>query len=90
MGLPVVNNHLVTVEWQDQGACNDKKFVRYFYPSRGSSIKDAKKVCHTKCSVREACLEYALQTNENHGVWGGMSVRERRALRRQRRLAKAS
>lgn len=45
-------------------------------------IAEAKAVCAT-CPVREACLEYALATNQDSGVWGGTSEDERRSLRRQ-------
>ena len=42
------------------------------------------------CVVREDCLEYALQNGEKFGIWGGMSERERRRIRRQRALARAA
>jgi len=40
--------------------------------------------------VREDCLEYALQNGEKFGIWGGMSERERRRIRRQRALARVA
>jgi WhiB family redox-sensing transcriptional regulator len=40
------------------------------------------------CVVREECLEYALSNGEKFGIWGGMSERERRRLRRARALAR--
>lgn len=40
----------------------------------------AKKFCE-ECPVRQQCLEYALKVNEQYGVWGGLSVKERLALR---------
>jgi len=39
------------------------------------------------CEVRPECLNDALQRREAHGIWGGLSERERRALARQRRAA---
>ena len=42
------------------------------------------------CVVREDCLEYALQNGEKFGIWGGMSERERRRIRRQRALARVA
>jgi hypothetical protein len=49
----------------------------------------AKAVCHS-CPVEDICLEYALAQREDYGVWGGMSEKERKALRRRRfREAKA-
>lgn len=55
-----------------------------FFPDRGESAEAAKAVC-AGCAVRQRCLEYALDHNERHGIWGGTSERDRRRLRRQRR-----
>ena len=57
-----------------------------FFPERGASTREAKEVCRA-CVVREHCLEYALEHREKFGIWGGMSERERRRLRRQRSIA---
>ncbi len=54
-----------------------------FFPERGASTREAKTVCKG-CVVKEDCLEYALKTGERFGIWGGMSERERRKLRRER------
>ena len=56
-----------------------------FFPERGASTREAKEVCRG-CVVREDCLEYALDNGEKFGIWGGMSERERRRLRRARAL----
>lgn len=40
----------------------------------------AKKFCD-ECPVRQQCLEYALQVDEQYGVWGGLTARERQALK---------
>ncbi len=56
-----------------------------FFPERGASTREAKEVCRG-CEVRIDCLEYALQNGEKFGIWGGMSERERRRIRRQRAL----
>jgi WhiB family redox-sensing transcriptional regulator len=60
-----------------------------FFPERGASTKEAKAVCRA-CVVREECLEYALVNGEKFGIWGGLSERERRRLRRARALARAA
>jgi WhiB family redox-sensing transcriptional regulator len=60
-----------------------------FFPERGASTKEAKSVCRA-CVVREDCLEYALENSEKFGIWGGLSERERRRLRRARALARAA
>lgn len=56
-----------------------------FFPERGASTKEAKAVCRG-CVVREECLEHALAVGERHGIWGGLSERERRRIRRQRAM----
>jgi len=60
-----------------------------FFPERGASTKEAKSVCKG-CVVRDDCLEYALANGEKFGIWGGLSERERRRIRRQRALARAA
>jgi WhiB family transcriptional regulator, redox-sensing transcriptional regulator len=57
-----------------------------FFPEKGGSTSAPKSVCG-RCPVRTPCLEYALEHNERHGVWGGKSEPERRVLLRQRRAA---
>lgn len=56
-----------------------------FYPERGASAEDAKKTCRA-CVVQDDCFEYAVRTNQNHGIWGGTTERERRKHKRQLRL----
>lgn len=60
-----------------------------FFPERGASTREAKEVCRG-CVAREDCLEYALDNGEKFGIWGGMSERERRRLRRARALERRS
>ncbi|WP_236830949.1 WhiB family transcriptional regulator [Blastococcus sp. KM273128] len=55
-----------------------------FFPEKGGSTRDAKRVC-TGCPVRAECLEFALANDERFGIWGGLSERERRRVRLQRR-----
>ena len=58
-----------------------------WYPEKGGSVLEAKAVCR-RCPVREPCLGYALDRNEAHGVWGGLSHEEReRVAARYRRGA---
>lgn len=49
-------------------------------------IEEAKAVC-ARCPVRQQCLQWALDTEQHAGIWGGMSEMERRSLRRRRRAA---
>jgi len=50
-----------------------------FFPDKGGSTREAKKVC-AQCFVQAECLDWALTTNEKFGIWGGLSERERRAI----------
>ncbi|GAA3435620.1 putative Fe-S protein YdhL (DUF1289 family) [Kutzneria kofuensis] len=56
-----------------------------FFPAKGGPTRDAKRICQG-CDVKPECLAYALSHDERHGVWGGLSERERRKLRRDRNL----
>jgi WhiB family transcriptional regulator, redox-sensing transcriptional regulator len=69
------------LSWQDKGLCAQTD-PDAFFPEKGGSIRPAKSVCRS-CEVRAECLEYALENDERFGIWGGMSERERRRLRRQ-------
>jgi WhiB family transcriptional regulator, redox-sensing transcriptional regulator len=53
-----------------------------FYPEKGGSTRDAKRVC-LSCDVRAECLDYALANDERFGIWGGLSERERRKLKKR-------
>ena len=72
--------------WQEYANCLGVD-PDLFFPERGASTREAKEVCRG-CVVREDCLEYALHNSEKFGIWGGMSERERRRIRRQRALAR--
>ena len=70
--------------WQAQANCMGVD-PDLFFPGRGASTREAKEVCRG-CVVREDCLEYALANGEKFGIWGGLSERERRKIRRRRAL----
>jgi WhiB family transcriptional regulator, redox-sensing transcriptional regulator len=59
-----------------------------FFPEKGGSTREAKRVC-SGCAVRAECLEYALESDERFGIWGGLSERERRRVRLARRALSA-
>ena len=69
--------------WQADALCAQTD-PEAFFPEKGGSTREAKKVC-LSCEVRVECLEYALEQRIEHGVWGGCSERERRRIIRQRR-----
>ena len=52
-----------------------------FFPEKGGSTREAKRIC-AECHVQRECLDYALANDERFGIWGGLSERERRRLRR--------
>lgn len=67
--------------WQVDALCAQTD-PEAFFPEKGGSTRDAKKVC-TACPVRQECLAYALEKDERFGIWGGLSERERRRLRKK-------
>lgn len=67
--------------WQADALCAETD-PEAFFPEKGGSTRDAKRICDS-CDVRQQCLEYALQNDERFGIWGGLSERERRKLRKQ-------
>jgi WhiB family redox-sensing transcriptional regulator len=76
--------------WQNKAACRDTDPALFFpIGTTGNAvdqIASAKEVCLT-CLSRDACLEFALATNQDTGVWGGTSEEERRVIRRRLRAA---
>ena len=66
--------------WQVDALCAQTD-PEAFFPEKGGSTRDAKKVCGA-CPVRQECLDYAMANDERFGIWGGLSERERRRLRK--------
>jgi WhiB family redox-sensing transcriptional regulator len=76
----------ITTEWRELAACRDSE-PSLFFPigSTGPAIEQiaaAKSICAV-CSVQEDCLQYALESNQESGVWGGYAEDERRRLRKR-------
>ena len=74
------------MDWRDKAACLTVD-PELFFPVGNTGpavdqIDRAKSVC-SHCPVTEYCLQYALDTNQDSGVWGGLSEDERRALKRR-------
>ena len=67
--------------WQERALCAQTD-PEAFFPEKGGSTREAKRVCLT-CDVRGECLEYALAHDERFGIWGGLSERERRKLKKK-------
>ena len=68
------------LSWQQDALCAQTD-PEAFFQEKGGSTREAKGVC-ASCEVRAECLEYALVNDERFGIWGGLSERERRRLRR--------
>ncbi|RUP36203.1 MAG: WhiB family transcriptional regulator [Gordonia sp. (in: high G+C Gram-positive bacteria)] len=66
--------------WQDRALCAQTD-PEAFFPEKGGSTREAKRIC-SGCEVKAECLEYALHNDERFGIWGGLSERERRRLKR--------
>lgn len=66
--------------WQDYANCKGID-VNIFFPGRGESQAKAEDICNS-CVVKMECLKYAIQTCQLHGIWGGLSERKRRPIRR--------
>ena len=77
-------------EWRDGAICRDTD-PELFFPVGTTglavvAIDHAKRVC-SQCTVTQECLDFALDTNQDSGIWGGLSEEERRQIRRQRAAA---
>lgn len=54
-----------------------------FFPAQGEATRHIKAVCR-ECDVQVECATFALNTGQHHGIWGGLSEKERRQIRRRR------
>ncbi len=71
----------VDQDWQEQALCAQTD-PEAFFPEKGGSTREAKRICRA-CGVRDECLEFALRHDERFGIWGGLSERERRRLKKR-------
>ena len=79
------------MDWRHHAICRDED-PELFFPIGNTGpailqIEEAKQVCR-RCEVREQCLAWALEAGQDHGVWGGLSEDERRALKRRNARAR--
>ena len=79
--LNTIDEDETELSWQERSLCAQTD-QEAFFPEKGGSTRDAKKV-FIGCEVRAECLEYALQHDERFGIWGGLSERERRKLKKR-------
>lgn len=89
MALPIIETAAVDVDWRRKAACRTID-PNLFFPSGfadPSAVADramAKALCST-CPCKQPCLDFAMETRQEFGVWGGLDEQERLALRRARR-----
>ncbi|MGH9198090.1 MAG: WhiB family transcriptional regulator, partial [Acidimicrobiia bacterium] len=76
------------LEWQERAACREYDNVLFFGADEGESEIEkqtreahARSICQT-CPVKEPCLEFAMETNQKYGIWGGLTDKERSSLKR--------
>ncbi len=86
---------MVASAWVANAACRDATNGLFYRPIVGESdeqrhdrVRRAKAIC-AECSVREACLAYALRVREPLGIWGGLTELERRHLGHEPRLTRS-
>jgi WhiB family redox-sensing transcriptional regulator len=75
-------------DWHKFAACKGAD-PNLFFPERFVVSPVAHTYCR-RCPVQQDCLSFAIEANENWGIWGGMSQKARRAEARRRRIAKAT
>jgi len=74
------------MDWQLRAGCREED-PELFFPAGNTGpallqIQEAKAVC-CRCPVMEQCLQWALETGQDAGVWGGLSENERLAMKRR-------
>ncbi len=77
---------LTITDWRDLAACQDSE-ANLFFPvgttgPAAEHIVEATAICNS-CAVQEDCLQYALESNQEAGVWGGYAEDDRRRLRKR-------
>ena len=82
LSIPIFRSSNELESWKKFASCVQTD-PEVFFPEKGDSTKQAKKIC-SSCDVTTQCLEYALDNDEQFGIWGGLSEQERRRLRKVR------
>lgn len=82
-----------TETWRELALCKDRN-TNDFYPEMGvkgaaKQVREMKVFCR-QCSVILECLDYAIDNDEQYGIWGGMTPKERTRIRRQPRVIRES
>lgn len=74
----------LVADWRDSATCSGLPHALFFPVGEAidDAIAQAKAICSV-CPVTDDCLEFALETNQRSGIWGGASEEDRKALRRK-------
>ena len=80
----VIEMDLLRPPWMRKAACRGQGFDAWFSTDEVGEETDAARLVCAGCPVRSECLDYALDGRIRHGLWGGLSARERAALNRRR------
>lgn len=85
LAMPRVTHHpgdpvVVPPAWTADALCTQVDHDTFF-PEQGASNQTAKATC-ARCEVSDACLSYALEHVDLHGIWAGTTVKDRERLRR--------
>lgn len=77
-------NAIPANDWKDHAACSGYPDELFFPVGEvdESRVEMALEIC-AGCKVTEECLEYALESNQRAGIWGGTTESERKSLRRK-------
>jgi WhiB family redox-sensing transcriptional regulator len=70
-------------DWMTRGACRDQPNHVFFPPAGEHGGREAKRICAT-CPVKKECLEFAIDTRQEYGIWAGMTANERQAFEDKR------
>jgi WhiB family transcriptional regulator, redox-sensing transcriptional regulator len=76
-------------DWRSDAACHDHPKADWWFGSYAEQ-QEAAAVCVDVCPVREPCLEFAIATRQDFGVWGGLTDDQRRSLTRRSRAGRRS
>ena len=76
------------LQWRTDAACRDDDTSIFFSDDPADAAR-AVAMC-AECPVRQACLEFALDSRQADGIWGGLTEMQRRRERRRRRASAAA
>lgn len=81
--LPQYSDFDPLPDWMEDAACKGAP-TDWWFPGVGEgttrSVHRAKRICR-RCQVRVECLDYAISTNQEHGIWGGLAINARKTLK---------